>query len=165
MSIIIRIFAKEIDCDLYMKEIISILRPLQWTKNLFVFAPIFFSGNLFNKDVWPAGLLIFFSFCFISSSIYCLNDICDAELDQLHPQKCKRPIAAGIISKKIGYVMMFVCMCFSFTILVLLEREKLSDLLFVVFLYWFQNFFYCIKVLRTKRCTKFTESFPNTYYL
>jgi len=39
-------------------------------------------------------------FCLASSAIYVINDIKDADKDRMHPQKCKRPIASGAISKK-----------------------------------------------------------------
>ena len=38
------------------------------------------------------------AFCLISSGIYIINDIIDLKEDCLHPQKSKRPLAAGKIS-------------------------------------------------------------------
>jgi 4-hydroxybenzoate polyprenyltransferase len=37
-------------------------------------------------------------FCCASSSFYLFNDLADVESDRQHPVKCKRPIAAGLIS-------------------------------------------------------------------
>lgn len=58
-----------------MFHYIQLLRPLQWLKNMFVFAPIFFSNNLLKPDYFWPTLVVFASFCLISSSIYCFNDL------------------------------------------------------------------------------------------
>jgi decaprenyl-phosphate phosphoribosyltransferase len=73
------------------------LRPRQWTKNLVVFAAPLFSFQLDLISLLQT-LLAFFLFCGISSSFYLLNDVADVESDRRHPTKCKRPIAAGLIS-------------------------------------------------------------------
>ena len=77
-----------------MIEYIRLLRPLQWLKNVFVFAPIFFSNNLLKPEYFWPTLVVFASFCLVSSSIYCFNDLRDVEADRQHPKKCHRPIAA-----------------------------------------------------------------------
>ena len=96
---------------------IQLLRPLQWLKNVFVFAPIFFSNNLLEMNYLIPTLFVFISFCFITSSIYCFNDIRDAEADRQHPKKCKRPIASGAVSIKGGYTMMALCCILAFAVL------------------------------------------------
>jgi 4-hydroxybenzoate polyprenyltransferase len=73
------------------------LRPKQWTKNLIVFATPLFSFNL-TISTLLGSLLAFVLFCFASSSFYLINDIIDVESDRRHPVKCKRPIAAGLVS-------------------------------------------------------------------
>lgn len=73
------------------------LRPKQWTKNLVVFAAPIFSFQLDPITLLQA-LLSFGLFCGISSAFYLLNDIADVESDRRHPTKCKRPIAAGLVS-------------------------------------------------------------------
>ena len=40
----------------------------------------------------------FVVFCGLSSALYLVNDVCDAEEDRVHPRKSKRPIAAGRIT-------------------------------------------------------------------
>ena len=93
-----------------MTKYIQLLRPLQWLKNTFVFAPIFFSNNLLQGEYFWPTLIVFAAFCLISSSIYCFNDLKDIEADRLHPKKCKRPIASGAVSVTAGYAMMALCM-------------------------------------------------------
>ena len=80
--------------------LISSLRPLQWSKNLIIFAALIFSKNLFNSDAFSHSLLAFALFCLISGSIYIINDIRDIAQDRLHPEKSKRAIASGMISIK-----------------------------------------------------------------
>ena len=60
---------------------------------------------------------MFISFCFVSSSIYCINDLKDAEADRQHPKKCHRPIASGKVTVKGGYTMMAICMIGAFALL------------------------------------------------
>ena len=74
------------------------LRPRQWVKNLFVFAGLIFSQNLFTPLVWPA-LAAFLIFCALSGSIYVFNDVADAEKDRLHPTKRFRPVASGALPR------------------------------------------------------------------
>jgi len=74
------------------------LRPIQWLKNLFLFAGLIFSFNFLRLEPILKSVLGFVIFCLASSSIYILNDIIDRETDRFHPQKCKRPIASGKLS-------------------------------------------------------------------
>jgi decaprenyl-phosphate phosphoribosyltransferase len=79
------------------------MRPVHWIKNLFVFAPLFFSGHL--TDAYNLGrvVVIFISFSAMASAVYCLNDIMDRERDRNHPEKCRRPIASGVLTVKNGF--------------------------------------------------------------
>ncbi|MDE6294864.1 MAG: decaprenyl-phosphate phosphoribosyltransferase [Muribaculaceae bacterium] len=81
-----------------MPPVIKLLRPQQWLKNLFVFMPLFFSGNMLHIVPALASVIAFLSFSAAASAIYALNDLIDVEADRLHPTKRFRPIAAGLIS-------------------------------------------------------------------
>jgi 4-hydroxybenzoate polyprenyltransferase len=72
-------------------------RPRQWPKNLLVFAAPLFAFNL-DPDLWWRASAALVAFCLISSSIYLLNDCLDVAADRAHPRKCRRPIAAGLVS-------------------------------------------------------------------
>lgn len=76
---------------------VAALRPRQWTKNLVVFAASLFGFSI-NLESLLGSLLAFALFCCASSGFYLLNDIADVESDRQHPVKCKRPIAAGLVS-------------------------------------------------------------------
>ena len=84
------------------RQYLLLIRPHQWTKNLFVIAPLFFSNNLFNGPLLVSALIMTIAFCLMSSAVYCINDACDAESDRKHPVKRNRPIAAGAISAQKG---------------------------------------------------------------
>ncbi len=71
------------------------MRPRQWTKNLLLFAGLFFSVKLFDPLAFQRALFGFLTFCLLSGSIYLLNDILDREKDRLHPIKRRRPVASG----------------------------------------------------------------------
>jgi 4-hydroxybenzoate polyprenyltransferase len=80
-------------------SLIRLLRPKQWVKNLFVLAPLLFSGEFKSQTSLLHALLAFGIFCVASSSAYIVNDIKDIERDRAHPQKSKRrPLASGDVS-------------------------------------------------------------------
>jgi len=81
-----------------MKLLLNLLRYKQWAKNIFLIFPLIFSGHFVEWQLCVECLLGVIAFCFISSGMYIINDIIDLKEDQHHPQKSKRPLAAGQIS-------------------------------------------------------------------
>jgi decaprenyl-phosphate phosphoribosyltransferase len=77
---------------------VSALRPRQWTKNLLVVAAPLFAGEVTTPGVVLATTATFVAFCLGSSAVYLLNDICDVDLDRVHPLKRYRAVAAGAVS-------------------------------------------------------------------
>jgi len=77
--------------------IFEALRPIQWIKNLGIFAAVILNGQLFDQTAFSKSLLAFIVFCLLSSSSYLINDIVDVEKDKLHPVKKNRPIARGAL--------------------------------------------------------------------
>ena len=75
-----------------------LLRLHQWAKNLLVFIPIFFAGEIFITGKLLASIFAFFSFSFAASAGYILNDIIDCESDKKNTKKKDRPLASGKIS-------------------------------------------------------------------
>ncbi|CAH0213028.1 decaprenyl-phosphate phosphoribosyltransferase [Chryseobacterium sp. WG14] len=82
-----------------MKKYLKLLRVEQWVKNLFVFVPLFFSGNITNIDLLSKSIFAFVIFSLAASVVYILNDYNDIEADRKHPEKRRRPLASGAISK------------------------------------------------------------------
>jgi len=81
--------------------LVQSLRPTQWVKNLFVFAPILFSQNFFDLSLLSRVMAAFAILCLLSGSVYILNDLVDRQQDKLHPVKRNRPLASGRL--KTGY--------------------------------------------------------------
>ncbi len=73
------------------------IRPKQWIKNLFVFAPLFFAQKLFDPPSMLQATAAFVVFCIMSSAMYIINDLMDAKEDREHPVKRLRPIPSGAL--------------------------------------------------------------------
>lgn len=76
---------------------IRMLRPIQWSKNVFVFAPLVFSRHLFDLAYVERAVAAFAVFSLVSSVVYIVNDIADRTADRMHPLKRLRPIASGAV--------------------------------------------------------------------
>jgi 4-hydroxybenzoate polyprenyltransferase len=81
-------------------ELLMLMRPNQWFKNVFVLAPLLFSHQFVRLDLCLKAGLAFISFCLISSAIYIINDLCDVNKDRQHPTKKLRPIARRAVSSR-----------------------------------------------------------------
>ena len=127
-------------------DIIKLLRPQQWLKNLFVFLPLFFSGQIVYLSEWEACLMAFMAFSFTASAVYCFNDIVDATIDKLHPEKKNRPIASGRISKMTAYITIFVMLSLAVVFVLLGDGEKVSYLLSALSSYVLINIAYSLKL-------------------
>jgi len=73
------------------------MRPLQWSKNLLVFAGILFAAQYDEPAKWAEAVAAFVAYCAASSAAYVFNDVLDAEQDRLHPLKRDRPVASGAL--------------------------------------------------------------------
>lgn len=131
-----------------MNNVLILLRPHQWLKNAFIFLPLFFDGKMLKKEYLIPSLVIFFAYSLAASGIYCFNDIYDLEADKLHPKKCKRPIASGSISKRMGYILMALCYIASLCIIYLYDWQvgNQSALFGIIVTYLLMNVAYCIKL-------------------
>lgn len=128
-----------------MKNLIRLIRPHQWVKNLVVLLPVFFGGALLHIESVYAGLVTALCFSFAASSIYCLNDIVDVDDDRRHPVKCHRPMASGAISIAQGYTLMFLMFFLSMLSTFLLRQSQLETASVILF-YWLLNIAYCLKL-------------------
>jgi 4-hydroxybenzoate polyprenyltransferase len=75
--------------------LIKTMRPKQWIKNIFVFAPLVFDKKLLELHYLGRTIAGFLLLCVVSGTVYIINDVADVAKDRQHPKKRKRPIASG----------------------------------------------------------------------
>jgi decaprenyl-phosphate phosphoribosyltransferase len=90
-------------------KLLRIMRPKHWTKNIFVFAALVFGRQITVPLAVGRAIGAFFCFSLAASAIYIFNDIIDRGTDSLHPDKRKRPIAAGTVDVKSAVVLSVLC--------------------------------------------------------
>ena len=129
-----------------IKDILRLIRPKQWIKNMFVFIPMFFAGELFDLHSLCLCAVTFLAYSFMASSIYCYNDIVDADADRRHPVKCHRPVASGAVSVRLAYTLMALMAVLSVAVVLLLPPEVMASVLAVVLFYYLLNLSYCSKL-------------------
>lgn len=128
-------------------HILKIIRPKQWIKNTFVFIPMFFGGSLLDAESLLAVLPVFMAFSLAASSVYCFNDIIDADDDRRHPVKCRRPIASGAISVTTGYSIMIFMISLSVAITALtLPAGYRLPVGAIIGAYYIMNLAYCARL-------------------
>ena len=76
-------------------DLVAVLRPSQWAKNVFVLVPVLFSEKAFYRDELLRSVIATACFCLLSSVVYITNDLIDRPADRSHPRKRRRPIASG----------------------------------------------------------------------
>lgn len=86
-------------------DILRLMRPRHYIKNLLIFVSITFNRALFQIEVLAQVLIGFAAFCLLSSAVYVLNDIRDVEADRRHEVKRKRPIASGAVPISTAYLL------------------------------------------------------------
>lgn len=97
------------------KDLLRLLRPHQWLKNLLVFVPAF-TAHHFDDISARQCVLAFFSFSFCASAGYILNDFLDIENDRKHPTKCARPFASGRIASQMGFPLVAVMLAMALAV-------------------------------------------------
>lgn len=89
-------------------DLVSLLRPTQWSKNAVLFAALIFAKHLFR----PADVVIvtlgFLAFCSLASGAYVMNDLRDCDRDREHPLKSLRPLPSGRVRRRTAAMMSVV---------------------------------------------------------
>ncbi|MBV6521959.1 MAG: Decaprenyl-phosphate phosphoribosyltransferase [Gemmatimonadaceae bacterium] len=92
---------------------VRLLRPRQWIKNIFILAPLLFSGRALDGGAQLRAAAAFAVFCLLASGVYAFNDVIDRESDRAHPLKRSRPVAAGAIPVSGAMVTALALVCVS----------------------------------------------------
>ncbi len=88
---------------------VKALRPKQWTKNGVLLVPLIFAKSAVEGGLVVKALVAVIAFSLLASGVYVINDWVDREKDRLHPEKRKRPIAAGHLG--FGSAMFLTALC------------------------------------------------------
>lgn len=130
------VYYKQLDDN--FSDLIRLMRPYQWIKNVFVFAGLACADHLFDVSNLQNLFTAFLIFCGISGSVYIFNDIIDLEKDKLHPDKKIRPLASGVIKIRTAVGFLLVLCSISLIHAFLFSKE----FFIVAFLYLMLNLFY-----------------------
>jgi decaprenyl-phosphate phosphoribosyltransferase len=122
------------------KDLIKLLRVDNYIKNLFIIAPLFFSGMMSKSDLIIDVIIVAVLFSITSSSIYILNDIIDIDFDRNHPKKRLRPIPSGKI-KISNAILLAVFLCV-FSLIAVYLNYKIVFIYLLIYL--ILNIFYCL---------------------
>jgi len=125
-------------------DYLRLLRPSSLIKNVFVFVPLFFAGDMFDWQrtipaAWAAA-----AFCLVASAVYVLNDLIDQEEDRRHPIKQLRPLAAGKVSVPAALLLPMACLAAS----ALLVRSFVPAVLWPLVTYFALNLSYSFLLKR-----------------
>ena len=130
--------------DKKVNAIFTIIRPKQYIKNIFILLPLFFAGQIINKELLINALMAFVAFSLSASAVYILNDYKDIKEDRKHPKKKFRPLASGLISKNIALSLMIILLIIGFTLMATISTKALVILSIYVIL----NIAYSLKLKR-----------------
>lgn len=109
-------------------DLIRLLRPKQWYKNLVIYLALVFTKNLFDPQAFLLVTLGFVSLCLISSANYIINDVVDRKKDQVHPEKKHRPIASGKVPISLALAIAGILLIVSLSIPILLDFDHMFTL-------------------------------------
>ena len=123
-----------------LRLLLVAMRPHQWMKNLFIFAPLLFGRKLTDLSAIGYSLLAFIIFCFLASGLYIFNDWLDAEEDRAHPEKCNRPISSGALPVPIALLGCTLLIVIAVSIAAALSLK----FLFIAALYFILTLSYCL---------------------
>jgi 4-hydroxybenzoate polyprenyltransferase len=126
-------------------ELLRLLRPVHWIKNVFVFAALVFSRQLIgplDETLVDVARVVgaFGCFSLAASAMYVLNDIVDRRADSIHPERRTRPLAAGRVTVATALMTAAGCAVLSLASALVLSR----GLTMVVLIYMGLMFLYSI---------------------
>ncbi len=115
-------------------DYIKLMRMKHYIKNFLIFLPIIFSLNFYEIEKDIKVLIGFIIFSLLSSIVYIINDIQDIDNDRKHPEKSKRPIASGRVTKRESYILIAVLIIVIITINILFKMNYDSIVILLIYL-------------------------------
>lgn len=125
-------------------SIIKLMRVHQWVKNLFIFIPLFFSGNILNTSLLIQSFYAFISFSFLASAVYVINDFVDIKKDAQHPTKKNRPLPSGAMSKNEA-IFIFIALIITSIGLIYFTNRSVQVIVLLA-IYFLMNMAYSFKL-------------------
>ena len=127
-----------------LSNVIKLMRPHQYIKNLFIFLPLFFALKITDIQLLTNSLIAFIAFSLTASAVYILNDYRDIDDDRRHPTKRDRPLASGAISKQQGIGIMLVLLGIGFLMMSMLSISAVAILgiyvvMNVLYTFWLKH--------------------------
>ncbi|MFY8160537.1 MAG: UbiA family prenyltransferase [Candidatus Kapaibacteriota bacterium] len=119
--------------DNYAGLLIKELRILQWIKNLILIIPLILAHKIADVDLLFNSTIAFFSFSFVASAVYILNDLSDLTSDRQHRSKKYRPFASGHLRLQYAFVLVPTLLIVSFVLSFLFLNINFSIILLFYF--------------------------------
>jgi decaprenyl-phosphate phosphoribosyltransferase len=120
------------------KNILNLIRITHWSKNLYIFIPLFFSKELFRIDLIVL-IYLFLIFSLAASCVYIFNDINDYKSDKKNKWKKNRPIANGSISIINANIIFFFLLFLLSAVLFVFNSKVLN---YIILAYFVSNLLY-----------------------
>ena len=90
---------------LCIRHAIQACRPVHWIKNSLIFVPAVTGWGTYDPIRLIPASFAFISFSLVASAVYLINDLADLGTDRGHPDKRRRPLAAGQLPVTSGAVL------------------------------------------------------------
>jgi len=113
--------------------VFRLIRVKHWPKNLLVLAAPLGAGIQITSANLKIGFLGFLGFSLCASAIYVINDYRDRRIDEMHPLKKFRPIAAGLINTRlVPLIVIFLIAISNLTVSDFSLESKITLLIYFV---------------------------------
>lgn len=130
----------------YLMLILKEIRVHQWLKNFLIFLPLLMAHKLDHIELIIKSITAFFSFSFVASFVYVINDLLDIDSDRKHPRKKNRPIASGNLSIKIALIIGLILLIFGMGSSLIFLSTEFSIVLLIYLLITTLYSFYLKKI-------------------
>ncbi|MGB0680643.1 MAG: UbiA family prenyltransferase [Polyangiales bacterium] len=142
--------SERIDLGTVLKGHLAIMRVDHWFKHVFAIPGLavafYFYPDKLSAFSWLKLVLGTMALCTVASSYYTLNEALDAATDRHHPEKCKRPVAAGIVKPAGAYLQWLLLFAISTAIAFLVSAPFAWSCIAL----WLMGCLYNIRPIRTK---------------